>query len=109
MSRVTLREAVDMGYASRATIMRRKAEGLLHPVKDASGRLHFDTVELDDVFRSEGLNSREVKEFVRYMRAEAPRLSREQALDLIKYIYETCIHDRDRKRKRTRPKGDEQS
>lgn len=104
MSQVTLREAIDMGYASRATIMRRKANGLLHPVKDENGLLHFDTAELDDVFRSEGLKGRELTEFVRYVRAEAPRLTSEQALDLIKYIYETCIHDRDRKRKRA-PEG----
>lgn len=108
MSQVTLQEAVDMNYASRATIMRRKADGTLHPVK--RGRLlYFDTEELDDVFRNEGLNKQELREFVRVVRREAPHLTSEQALDLIKYIYETCIHDRDRKRKRKRTKGNEQS
>ena len=105
MSQVTLREAVDMGYGSRATIMRRKADGLLHAVKDENGMLHFDTAELDDVFRNGGLKGRELREFVRLVRADAPLLSREQALDLIKYIYGTCVHNRDRDRKRTRGGG----
>lgn len=87
---VTLNEAVAMGFGSRSTLLRRKDAGVLHPEK-RHGRLYFSLDELRDKMGETKVDDESYAQLIREIVDKAPRMSRDQALEVIGYLFKHAV------------------